>query len=162
MCKYKRAIFVGLLHILGYMTVVNPSTLPYKRVCGNCKVGDIYRQQSGNNHCNLCKLSVPCSFVIHINATIAIEDAHSFATFVSAAWIQALLHKSEYDFLDFYAIDRIAAIEALGSLVARNEFHFSPLGELIGFNKSNDNLGVIMSYFSVWYSLQKFALIHMF
>ena len=72
------------------MTVVNPSALPYKRVCGNCKLGDIYRQQSGNYHCNLCKLDAPCSFVIHINATIAIEDAHSVAAFVSAIWIEAV------------------------------------------------------------------------
>ena len=56
--------------------------------------------------------------------------------------------QSEYDFLDFYATDRIAAIEALGSLVTRGEFHLSYLGELIGFNESNDNLGVIItSYF---------------
>jgi hypothetical protein len=87
--------------------------------------------------------------VIHINATIAVEDAPSVALFVSAAWIQALLHKSECDFLDFYATDRIAAIKALGSLVARGEFHLSHLGELIGFNKSNDNLGVIIASSSV-------------
>ena len=40
---------------------VNPYALPYKRVCGNCKLGDIYRQQFGNYHCNLCvsPISVP-------------------------------------------------------------------------------------------------------
>ena len=72
------------------MTVVDPSALPYKRVCGNCKLGDIYRQQSGNYHCNLCKMDAPCSFVIHINATIAIEDARSVAAFVSTALIEAV------------------------------------------------------------------------
>jgi hypothetical protein len=56
---------------------------------------------------------VPCSFVIHINEPIAVEDAPFVAAFVSATWIQALLHKSEYDFLDFYATDHIATIEAL-------------------------------------------------
>ena len=113
MCKYKRAFLVGLLQITGCMIVVNPSALPYKRVCGNCKHGDFYRQHSGNYHCNLYKLDAPCSFVIHINATIAVKDAPSVAAFVSAAWIQALLHKSESNFLDFYATDHIAAIEAL-------------------------------------------------
>jgi hypothetical protein len=39
MCKYKRAFLVGLLQITGCMIVVNPSALPYKRVCGNCKLG---------------------------------------------------------------------------------------------------------------------------
>jgi hypothetical protein len=121
MCKYKRAFLVGLLQITGCMTVDNPSALPYKRVCGNCKLGEIYRQQSSNYHCNLCKLDAPCSFVIHINATIAVEDASFVAAFVSAAWIHAMLHKSESDFLEFYATDRIAAIEALGSLVARGK-----------------------------------------
>ena len=72
------------------MTVVNPSALPYKRVCGNYKLREIYRQQSGNYHCNLCKLDAPCSFVIHINAIIVVEDAPSVGAFVSAAWIQAL------------------------------------------------------------------------
>ena len=86
--------------------------------------------------------------MIHINATIAVEDAPSVAAFVSAAWIQALLHKSESDFLDFYASDRIAAIEALGTLVSSGEFHLSLLGELIGFNESNDNLGVIIASYS--------------
>ena len=127
------------------MTVVNPSTLPYKWVCGNCKLGEIYCQQSGNCHCNLCKLDVSCSFVIHINAIVAVEDAPYIAAFVSAAWIQALLHKFEYDFLDLYATDRIATIVALGSLVARGEFYLSLLGELIGFNESSDNLGVIIA-----------------
>ena len=161
MCKYKRAFFVGLLQITGCMTVVNPSALPYKRVCGNCKLGDIYRQQSSNYHCNLCKLDVPRSFVIHFNAIIVVEDAPSIAAFVNVAWIQAILHKSEPDFLNFYATDRIASIEALGSLVVKGEFHLSPLGKLIEFNESNDNHGVIIASFFVWYSLQKFALIHM-
>ena len=145
MYKYKRAIFFGLLQITGCMTMVNPSVLPYKRVYGNWKLGDIYRQQSRNYHCNLCKLDAPCSFVIYINATIAVEDAPSVVAFVSAAWIEALLHKSESDFLDLYATDCIASIETLGSLVARGEFHLSPLCELVGFNESNDNLGVIAS-----------------
>ena len=134
MYKYKRANLVGLLQITGCITVVNPSALPYKRVCGNCKLGDIYCLKSGNYHCNICKLDAPCSFVIHINGTIVVEDAPSIVAFVSAAWIEALLHKSESYFLDLYATDRIAAIEALGSLVATSEFHLSPLGELIGFN----------------------------
>jgi hypothetical protein len=60
-----------------------------------------------------------------------------------------MLHKSEFDFLEFYATDRIAAIEALGSLVARGEFHLRPLGEFIGFSESNDNLGVIKASSSV-------------
>jgi len=68
------------------MTVVNPSALPYKRVCGYCKLGDIYCQQ-GNYHYNLYKLDAPCSFVIHINAIIVVEDAPSVVAFVSAAWI---------------------------------------------------------------------------
>ena len=101
----------------------------------------IYYRQSGNYHCNLCKLDAPCSFVIHINAIIAVEDAPSVAAFVSAAWIQAVLHKSKSNFLDFYAIDRIAAIEAVGSVVERGEFHLSPLGGLIEFNESNHNFG---------------------
>ena len=149
MYKYKRAFLVGLLQIMECMTVVNPSALPYKWVCGNCKLGDIYRQQSDNYHCNLCKLDAPCSFVIHINAIVAVEDAPYVAAFVSAAWIQALLHKFDYDFLDFYATDHIAVIEALGSLVARSEFHLSALDELIGFNESSDNLGVIVESSSV-------------
>ena len=70
--------------------MVNPYALLYKRVCGICKLGDIYRQQSGKNHCTLCKLDAPCSFVIHINAIIAVEDAPSVAAFVSIAWSQAL------------------------------------------------------------------------
>jgi hypothetical protein len=127
------------------MTVVNPSALSYKRVCGNCKLGEIYPQQSGNYHCNFCKLHAPCSFVIHINATIVVENTPSIAAFVRAAWIQAMLHKFESDFLKFYETDRIAAIKALGSLVAKGEFHYSPLGELIGFNETNDNLGVIIA-----------------
>ena len=149
MYKYKRAFLVGLLQITEYMTVVNPSALPYKRVCGNCKLGDIYRQQSGNYHCNLCKLDAPCSFVIHINTIITVKDALSIAAFVSAAWIHALLHKSESDFLDFYATDCITTIEALGSLVARGKFDLSPFGELIGLNESNDNLNVIIASSSV-------------
>ena len=72
------------------MTVVNPSALPYKRMCGNYKLMDIYRQQSGKNHYNLYKLDVLCSFVIHINAIIAVEDAPSVAAFVSVTWIHAL------------------------------------------------------------------------
>ena len=88
-------------------------------------------------------------FVIHINATIAVEDAPSVAEFVSAAWIQALLHKSKFNFLDFFATDRIVIIEALRSLVARSKFHLSPLGELIEFNESNDNFGVIIASSSV-------------
>lgn len=127
------------------MTVVNPSALSYKRVCGTCKLGDIYRQQSGNYHCNLCKLDASCSFVIHINAIIVVEDAPSVPAFVSAAWIQAMLHMSESDFLEFYTTNRIAAIEALGSLVARGEFHLSPLGELIRFNETSHDLGVIIA-----------------
>ena len=146
MYKYKHAFLLGLLQIMGCMTVVNPSALPYKWVCGNCKFGDIYRQQSDNYHYNICKLDVLCSFVIHINATVVIEDAPYVAAFVNAAWIQALLRKFEYDFFDFSVTDRIAAIEALGSLVARGKFHLSPLGELFGFNKSNDNFGVIIAY----------------
>ena len=93
-----------LLQIIGCMNVVNPSALLYKRVCGNC-------QQSGNYHCNLCKLDALYSFVIHINGTIAVEDAPSVAAFVSAAWIQALLHKSESNFLEFYATERITTIK---------------------------------------------------
>jgi hypothetical protein len=69
------------------MTVVNPSALLYKRVCGYCKLGNIYRQQSGNYHYNLYKLDAPCSFVIHINAIIVVEDVPSVVAFVSAAWI---------------------------------------------------------------------------
>ena len=60
-----------------------------------------------------------------------------------------MLHEYECDSLDFYATDRIATIKALGSVVARGEFHLSPLGELIGFNESNDNLGVIIASSSV-------------
>jgi hypothetical protein len=85
MCKYKRSFLVGLLQITGCMTVVNHSALPYKRVCDNSKLGDIYRQQSGNYYCNLCKLDAPCSYVIHIYAIIAVDDAPSVAAFVSAA-----------------------------------------------------------------------------
>ena len=69
---------------MGCITVINPSVLLYKRVCGNCKVDDIYRQQSGNYHSNRCKLEAPCSYVIHINASIAVEDAPYVAAFVSA------------------------------------------------------------------------------
>ena len=149
MCKYKRAFLIGLLQITGCIIVVNPSALSYKRVCGNCKLKDIYHQKSGNYYCNLCKLNAPCSFVIHINATIAIEDAPSIAAFESATWIQALLHKTESDFFDFYTTDRIVAIEALGSLNATSGFHLSPLNELIEFNESNDNFGVIIASSSV-------------
>ena len=92
------------------------------------------------------------AFVIHINATIAVKDAPSIAAFVSAAWIHVVLHKFESDSLDFYATNRIATIEALGSLVARCEFHLSPLDELIGFIESDDNLGVIIVFSSVSYS----------
>ena len=99
--------------------------------------------------------------MIHINATSVVEDAPSVAAFVSPAWLQAMLHKSEYDFFDFYATDRIATIEALAFLVARAAFYLSLLGELIGFNESNDNLGVTIASSSVWYSLQKSALKHM-
>jgi hypothetical protein len=90
-------------------------------------------------------LDVPCFFIIHINATIFVKDAPSVFLFVSAAWSQTVLHKSEYDFLDFYATDLIRAIEVLGSLVTRGEFHLYPLGELIKFNESNDNLGMIIA-----------------
>ena len=88
-------------------------------------------------------------FWIHINAIIAVKDAPFVVAFVSTAWIQALLHKSESDFLDFYATNRIAVIEALRSLVARGDFHLSLLDELIGFNESNDNFGVIIASSSV-------------
>jgi hypothetical protein len=38
---------------------------------------------------------------------------------------------------------------------------FESFGWTIGFNESNDNLDVIIASSSVWYNLQKFALIHM-
>jgi ABC-type microcin C transport system permease subunit YejE len=57
-----------------------------------------------------------------------------------------MLHKSKYEFFEFYATNRIATIKTVGFLVARGEIHLSPLGELIGFNKSNNNLGVIIKY----------------
>ena len=56
-----------------------------------------------------------------------------------------MLHKYEDDFFNLYATRHIATIEALESLVVRGGFHLSPLGELIRFNESNDNLSVIIA-----------------
>ena len=60
--------------------------------------------------------------MIHINAPIAVEDETSVVAFVSVTLIQAVLHMFEFDFLDFYATNRIATIEALGPYLQEVSF----------------------------------------
>ncbi len=116
--------------------VINPSVLPYERICSICKLGDIYQQPSNRLYFyNLCKVIVVCAFDIHINSTIIVVDGPPCISHVKTPWLFPLFKFQEKDFMAKYSSERVFMIELLGNLKVFGTFHLRPIGELVGYNE---------------------------
>ncbi len=116
--------------------IINPSVLPYKRVCSKCKLGDIYQQPSNELYfCNLWKVAATCNFDIHINTTIEVVGSPLCISHVKTPWLFPLFKLQEKDFMAKYSSERVSMIELFGYLKFFGIFHLSPIGELVGYNE---------------------------
>jgi hypothetical protein len=83
----------------------------------------------------LCKVVVACDFDIHINTTIEVVDGPPCISHVKTPWLFPLFKLQDKDFMAKYSSERVSLIELLGDLKVFGTFHWSPIGELVGYNE---------------------------
>jgi len=148
--------------------VIIPFTLPYKWVCSERKLGDIYWQPSNGLYFVICVKLLQHALLIFTSIS-QLRLLWSITHFpCQNSLVVSLVQTPIRGFYGKYSSEKMFMIELLGDLKVFGIFHWSPIGELVGYNEKFQPQGVvevvreIVKDFSCAWTFLGFAFINIF
>ncbi len=116
------------------LSIANPTTPPFQKVCENCHVIDITISPIGGVYCIDCqstvqKLGCFCG-------SIATNDEPVLLT-IEGKWLETIVHMTEFEFLDLLSLKQV---QLLISICIHIKFCLSTNLPLLAFKKTSNNL----------------------
>ena len=129
--------------VIGTLTITNPATPPYQKICKDCKQANIIALPTGDCFCNVCHAKKPSIKSGLLHATITSDDLSCQFVNIEGQWLEAIIHQEESNFL---ARSRLQQVQLLKSIRIVGKFLLSTSSYLTGFEEDFEPISAINHY----------------
>ncbi len=119
---------VLFFQVIEVLSIINPSALPFQKVCGNCHVTNVTISPMGGVYYNACSKST-VQKLNFLHGSIATNDELVLLT-IEGKWLEVIVYMTKSEFLD---LPHPKQIQLLISIRIHDKFRLLTTFAIVGF-----------------------------